>query len=253
LKEDAMLIFALPRTGSTNLMRALNCHPALRICNEPFNADSGSIEGLGPVDSAAALDAGLERVWAEHNGIKHVWASGGWPFSTQRLNQRLLLRSAGRVIFLTRRNLLQQAVSNQLTWQTQFYNHWQGPARERPAEFTYRNLDEKRLRRCLRAWPRATARFHRKLRRGHPRGHYLVYEELFGPDIDLAARRDRLQRVFEFLGLSLEDGGVDRRRIDELLDPGMARVNSAEIYLRVPGIEAIERRFGSDRTGWLFR
>jgi hypothetical protein len=253
LKEDAVLIFALARTGSTNLMRALNCHPALRICNEPFNSDSGSIEGLGPVDCAAALDAALERIWAEHNGIKHVWDSRRWPFTTSRLNQRLLLRSAGQVIFLTRRNLLQQVVSNELTVQTRFYNHWQGPARERPAEFTYRNLDERQLQHCLRAWPRAAARFRRKLLRSDLRAHLLEYEDLFGPDKDFAARRDRLERVLEFLGLSLEDGGVDRRRIDELLDPGMARVNSAEIYLRVPGIEAIERRFGSDRTGWLFR
>jgi len=72
LKEDAVLIFALPRTGSTNLMRALNCHPALRICNEPFNGDSGSIEGLGPVNGAAALDAGLERMaaWVKQHGAR---------------------------------------------------------------------------------------------------------------------------------------------------------------------------------------
>jgi hypothetical protein len=252
LKEDAVLIFALPRTGSTNLMRALNCHPALRICNEPFNSDSGSIEGLGPVDSAAALDAALERVWAEHNGIKHVWDPGGWPFPTRRLNRRLLLRSAGRVIFLTRHNLLQQAVSNELALQTGFYNHGLGPARGRPAEFAYRSLHERRLRHYLRVWPRAAAKLRRKLLRSDLRTHLLDYEELLGPDKDLAARRERLKRVLEFLGLSLEDGGVDRRRIDELLDPALAKVNSAEIYLRVPGIEAIERKFGSDRTGWLF-
>ena len=81
----------------------------------------------------------------------------------------------------------------------------------------------------------------------------LEYEEVFGPDKDLATRRDRLERVLEFLGRSLEGDGVERRRIDELLDPAMARVNSAEIYSRVPGIAAIERKFGSDRTGWLFR
>lgn len=253
MKEDAVLIFALPRTGSTNLMRALNCHPALRICNEPFNGDSGSIEGLGPVNGAAALDAGLERIWVGHNGIKHVWDSGGWPFTTSRLNRRLLLHSAGRVIFLTRRNLLQQVVSNELTFQTRFYNHWQGPARDRPTEFTYRNLNERRLRHCLRAWPRAAAKFRRKLLRSGLRTHMLEYEEVFGPDKDLATRRDRLERVLEFLGLGLSDGGVDRQRVDKLLDPDMARVNSAEIYSRVPGIEAIERKFGSDRTGWLFR
>jgi hypothetical protein len=111
--------------------------------------------------------------------------------------------------------VLQQAVSNQLTWLTQFYNHCQGPARERPAEFSYRNLDERRLRRCPRVWPRATARFRRKLRHDRPHCHFLVYEELFGPDKDLAVRRERPQRV--------------------------------------PGIEDIERKFGSDRTGWLFR
>jgi hypothetical protein len=253
LKEDAVLIFALPRTGSTSLMRMLNCHPALHICNEPFNRDTKSIEGLGPVDSADALDAALERVWMEHNGIKHVWQSSGWPFTTGRLNRRLLLRSAGRVVSLTRRNLLQQAVSNELARQTHFYNHWQGAARERQAALSYRSLDERRLRHCLRTWPRATAKFRRKLLRSQLRTHLLDYEDLFGPDRDSASRRERLQRVFQFLGLSLEDGNVNRRRIDELLDSGRSKVNSAETYLRVPGIEAIERQFGSDRTGWLFR
>jgi hypothetical protein len=252
IRADAVLIFALPRTGSTSLMRALNCHPALRICNEPFNSDSGSIEGLGPVENPAALDAALQRIWTAHNGIKHVWDPGGWPFATQRLNRRLLLRSAGRVIFLTRRNLLQQAVSNELTFQTQYYNHGQIPARERPAELSYRKLNERRLRHYLRAWPRAAAKSRRKLLRSHLRTHLLEYEDLFGPDQNLAARRQRLERVLEFLGRSLEDGGVDQQRIDELLDPALAKVNSAEVYLRVPGIEAIERKLGSNRTGWLF-
>ena len=50
-----------------------------------------------------------------------------------------------------------------------------------------------------------------------------------------SASPERLERVLDYLGLGPEDRGVDGRRINQLLDPAMAKVNSAEIYRRVPG------------------
>ena len=38
-----------------------------------------------------------------------------------------------------------------------------------------------------------------------------------------------------------------------LLDPLGRRVNSHATYERIPNIEEVERRLGTDETGWLFR
>ncbi len=81
----------------------------------------------------------------------------------------------------------------------------------------------------------------------------LWYEDLYGPDDAPSDRVETLGSILRFLGCDIEDAGVARERIEQLLDPDRSKVNSTATYLRVPGMREIEERYGSDETGWLFR
>lgn len=109
------IIHSLPRTGSTTLARALNCHPDLSCVTEPFHPkrydgffNRSAIEE-GSVESAIAM---IARRWA---GLKHVFdASNGWPFASHpAMNDRLLFM-ADKVILLKRRDALNRYLSDHI-------------------------------------------------------------------------------------------------------------------------------------------
>jgi hypothetical protein len=57
-----------------------------------------------------------------------------------------------------------------------------------------------------------------------------------------------LRPVFEMLGLSMPQTA----ELDRLLYPAISKLNSEATYRLVSNADEIERRLGSDRTGWLF-
>lgn len=231
-------------------MRVLNCHPSIRCAHEPFNAHTTTLPDLEPVRSVGELSAALDRVWSEYNGLKHVWSPAGWPFPQHSaLNRHLLLHAGCRVIFFTRRNVLQQVVSNQLALQTRFFHV--GTERLLLEQLDYRPLEEKRIKRALVRWPRRAGELRDALQKAGVTSLDLSYEDLYAPELDPDGRRRALERVLEFLGRDMEE--ADLGEIDRLLDPGESKVNSERSYRRVPGIQRIERKYGSDATGWLFR
>lgn len=249
--HERFLLFSQPRCGSTILMRVLNCHPSIRCADEPFNTDTTTLPDLEPVRSVGELSAALDRVWSEYSGLKHVWHPAGWPFPQHSaLNRHLLLHAGCRVIFFTRRNVLQQVVSNELALQTRFFHVRESDGRRRDS-LHYRSLDQTRIRQCLANWPRRSAQLLGELKEAGVEYLELRYEDLYGPDEDRRGRRQAVLPVLDFLGRDFE--GADVEKIDRLLDPRESKVNSERSYRRVPGIQRIEEKFGSDDTGWLFR
>jgi len=96
LKKTPYSSSRCPRTAAPTLMRALNW-PGLADLQQPFQQRQREHRGLGRWTAQPRWTA-LERRLGGAQRIKHVWDSSGWPFTTGRLNRRLLLRSAGRVI-----------------------------------------------------------------------------------------------------------------------------------------------------------
>lgn len=246
------VVYSQPRCGSTTLIKLLGCHPAVRVALEPFSPDTSLMADRLPIRRPRDLVALLDDLLGTHEGIKHVWHHRGWPFPNRaRLNLSLLRYGWGLVVFLNRKNILQQAVSNQVALQTRVF-HAEHKARTPPDEIVYPALDRGRVERFLRRSPRLRARARRLLvRRGIPFVD-LWYEDLYQPDDDPASRRSTLAELYRALELSLDDEGVDHEAIDRLLDPARTKVNSEATYRAVPNIDEIEARFGSDETGWLF-
>lgn len=105
-------MFAHPRSGSNSLVEILRRHPSLSILNEPFNEGfpswgTGKPNYLARVRDVESLEDLLREIFAEYRGMKMLSYQLG-----QELGSYILRRSAMRVVFLRRRNLLQAAVSN---------------------------------------------------------------------------------------------------------------------------------------------
>lgn len=251
-RKSRFLVFSRARCGSTNLARILDCHPRVSCILEPFNP--GFAPGLqARPASIAELDRVLAGIWRGHDGIKHVWQFTGWPFAHDSgLNRALLLRAAPRVIFLTRRNLLRQAVSDQLALQTQLFNLSDDDDID-PEGLEYAPLDDEAIAAELARGREVTGAHFRALREADIPFVDLAYEDLYDPNNDIPARRRVVDSLLAFLGRDPRDPEIDEDRVAALLDPERQRVNSRDTLGRVPGIERIEARFGSDETGWLFR
>lgn len=251
---DRFLLFSLPRCGSTTLMHMLNCHPEIRCSYEPFNENRTDIPNFKQIENRETLDAVLDQVWERYNGIKHVCVPAGWPFPAQpTLNRSLLLRAGQRVIFLHRRNLLQQIVSNEMAMQTRIVTIDRAEDRDRIAGFRFEPIKEKTVAQRLTIWKREIRNHREALLRHGIKFLELRYEELFDAAHTAMQRREMLEEVFLSLGRDPAAEGIDYVRIDALFDPARSKVNSADTYRLVPGIERIESLCGSWENGWLFR
>ena len=251
---ERFVLFSLPRCGSTTLMHLLNCHPDIRCTHEPFNKAWTVIPNFEPVEDRETLDLLLESLWEQYNGIKHVFVPAGWPFPRRStLNQHLLLRAGHQVIFLHRRNLLQQIVSNEMALQSRIFAIAHAEDRTRIEGFQYRPIKKRRLAHMLLTWKRGMKNYRSELLRQGIPFLDLTYEELFDRALILNQRRQVLEGIFKFLGRDPAAQGIDHVRVKALFDPARSKINSADTYRLVPGIERIESFFGSRENGWLFK
>lgn len=251
---DKFILFCLARSGSTTLMRLLNCHPDIRCANEPFNPDNFGGRYFRRVRDLPSLEEALSELWRSHNGIKHVWHPSGWPFTNRRdLNDYILLKAAPRVLFLNRRNILKRVVSSQISEQTRVWAFAGEGERDRLRNFEFKPLDVGWLKRQL-DHERESIAQQRQMLVAHGAAYLeLWYEELYEADSGTRRKVERLNQVLAFLGGSaITDAGA-LSKVEELFDPLNAKMNSAETYSKIPGIDEIERRFGSDENGWLFK
>lgn len=246
-----LLIFSLPGSGGERLSGLLGAHPALGCFEEPFNPDVRDPTGRRvPRPTVAGVDAVLDGVWAEWPVIEHVWDPTGWPFHRHSaLNGHVLLRAA-RVVLLSRRNLLALAVSATIAEQRRLRVDTGGSV---AGTATMEPPDVARIEWML-SQIRSSMRTHRRVLYTRDRPFLdLMAETVFGMNATGAARLEALQEVFAFLGFRADDPGVDLDRIRRGLDPGSSGPDLAAPWRQLPNIDEIERRLGSDETGWLLR
>jgi hypothetical protein len=245
-----LLVFSLPGCGGGQLAELLGAHPALRGYQEPFNPDVPDPTGRRVArPTVAGVDAVLEGIWAEWPVIAHVWDPTGWPFPRHSaLNGHVLLR-ASRVVLLSRQNMLAAAVCAALAERRRL----EPPAEGLPGPTAEGPLDMDRIAWMLTQIPSAL-RTHRRVlfTRDRPKLD-TTWERFFGMDASPAARSEALEEVFAFFGHSSSDEGMDRERIRLAMDAGAPRPGVDLDFRRIPNIEEIERRLGSDETGWLLR
>jgi hypothetical protein len=245
--DERLLLVAHPRSGRSNIHEILQMHPALEICDEPFNENrvSWALDNenyRGRVNSWKSLEAVLEEIFRNSNGLKLLSYQLREEWVT-----RLIERPDFRVLFVRRRNLLQSVVSGLIAEQTGLWHRWDT---NQAVESHYIGLEPVDTQ-TVEAGIRELARELRWLeaavdRRTDGRTHRLLHEELFFADRGTQSRA--IGDLWSFCGVE----AIDSDRIDYLLRPERSKLNSAATYRLLPNADEIERACGSDETGHLF-
>ncbi len=254
--KDRFLLFAIARSGCTTLMRLLNCHPEIRCIDEPFNLNNFQGQYFERVKDVASLDETLEDIWRCHNGIKHAWDPTGTPFTLRPyLNEHLVLRSDQKILFLNRRNTLRRIVSLRIAQQTQIWHVTNKSDRSRLANFEFQPINTSYLDMgCFLELEREIIASYKQLLTGHNADFLeLWYEDLYESGLTAGEKLDRLNEILRFLGKSPITDEATVSAVNALFDPGNSKLNSPDTYRKIPGIDEVERQFGSDETGWLFK
>lgn len=247
-KVHKFIIFAHPRSGSTNLSIVLQQHPEIKIAEEPFHKtyswrNPGKKNHIDFIHDEQSLDIELDELFAEYNGLKVL----EYQLSDQ-LNLHLLSRPDIRIIFLRRKNLLQSLVSDEIATQTHI---WYKPFDENlnissfPA-LNAININSMRLR--LKSISRKMESYSKVLENKKNNAFLPVYyENLYTNDVK--QNQKIASGVFQFLGCEIPI----TNKIPQFLNPEKARMNSHETYRLIPNIDDVEDELGCDETGWLFK
>jgi len=246
------LIYALPRSGSTSLVKVLNAYAGIECANEPFNL-AVYPDVRDRVTDLPSLQHEFAWLWRRFNGFKHICEFRGWPFADQPLLEDYIVTSAPKtVILLHRRNLLRRIVSHEISGQSQIWHVNRGDERAKLLEHPFKPLDRTAIRQRLEEERRAFADVQRRLDKGRVRYRIISYEELFG-DASEEQRIAVLREIIAFITRVSFNPKRLRQDALRIMDPQKSRVNSAETYELVPSIHEIEDEFGCDETGYLFR
>lgn len=243
------VLFAHPRSGSSNLLRILQLHPGLRIAEEPFhpkykiwNPSEPSYADL--IKDLPSLQYHLAELFEKYNGIKVL--DYQLPKS---LYTHLLLWKEVKVIRLWRRNILRALVSGFIAEQTGIWKHWDAVGNKSSA---YRQLDPIPLDALAQRleYVKDLRDYYMNVLTEKPHGMCfdITYEDLY---LDGSReKRQRLERLFNFLGIDLK--AVDTVKLDYYFNPRKAKINDAGTYELLPNSREIDERFGSREHGYLF-
>jgi LPS sulfotransferase NodH len=248
--NERLILLAWPRSGSSSLWKILQAHPGLDLMpSEPFNEgftgwSPGNPDYLARIHDIESLDTVLAELFGRYHGIKVL----SYQLGEDQL-RHLILRPDLRIIFISRRNLLQTAVSDRIAKQAKLYNRWDANP-ERPLEQYYDSLEPLDLD-DLRGYIRALAThldWIRSVLNLRTDGHtmQLRYEDLYfaAPP----AQRAQLSAVWSFLELA----PLSAPEVDYCLDPRTAKLGGRETYGQLPNAAEIDASLGADETGWLF-
>lgn len=230
------VIWTLQRTGGTNLTKHLSQRsPFKPVQQEPFNKPRiyGEITKAWLADrNAEALRAAVTEVCARHELIKHCVEMV--PLEVSRALAECASAAGYRHMFLYRRDPLGRILSKEYAQRTKVWGPSHIAKAENDAEAFVTPLDVAQL---LKEETRNVDWLNRvwKLLHAHKAPvTTIAYEDLYGPDADLAARA--LARLLD--GLALSQGPEkDAAMLADLR--GTGDQNTRDRYARFQGQEAL--------------
>ena len=248
--DERLVLLAWPRSGSSSLWQILRAHPDLQLlADEPFNESFSewspdNPDYLARIRDVTSLDLVLDELFQSYRGIKVL----SYQLDEEQLTH-LVLRRDLRIVFISRSNLLQIAVSDRIAKQTRVWNRWDVDPHE-PLTNRYNSLaplDLDDLRDYMHdlashlAWVDSILNL-----RSDARTLRFDYEDLY------FATRETQYAQLSTLWSFLEVAPVNAPEVDYYLNPRTAKLGGTDTYGRLPNAAQIDAALGADDTGWLF-
>lgn len=246
------MLFCLGRTGSTTLMRLLNCHPQIRCLFEPFNIDCYR-ESAPRINDQRALYAALDDIYQRYNGVKHVVSPRGWPFASVSLNYDALRYKTHKFILLTRSNTLRRLISCEIARQTGIWHFGKDSDRDIMRHFTFKPVDVDKIRIMMSEEVSFVDECRGRLKANGRQYCELTYESLFGDNVTPREQLSVVDNLVAYLGFWAFKDSRRYGDVAALLPACNTGSDSPRIYHRIPNISEIDEELGCDETGWLLR
>jgi len=218
------VILSVTRSGSTTMGLLMKAHPDVKeVIWEPFSHIK-----RGDFDQ-------IEKSYGPYDGIKIMTHRVRFDALTDWLKKENM-----SLIVLFRKNILKMAISQLLAEETEWGTHllsknYQDYKTMKFGEIPFAKViwQVKSLRKKmgqLERWANSVDHCH------------ICYEDFYLQ----GGWKETLPKIYEFCGLTPVITPHARRLMKT------QRVNDERIYLNIDNVYEIERKFGSDKTGWLF-
>lgn len=249
-ERGRFIIFTFPRTGSSTLRKLFDLHPKLSCVHEPFNKDLMHVRNFskckyGPevIDSPERLKFVLDNIFESHNIIKHLNVQ-----LSPELNEELLKYPNCKVIFLWRKNLLQRLISNIISTKAQYWHTDTSVLLKKKFE----PIPAKKIQRRIQSDLEELNKWKEYIEK-HVKDYYeLTYEGIYGLDLNEDQKIDKLNELYNYLGVDPLENEKLSQKAKDLLNPKKTKLNSEHTYRLIPNIQKIEKMVGSEKTGYLF-
>jgi len=230
------VIFASARTGSTSLADLLNKIKGVNLCFEPFNEDypkwkTGNIDYLSKIKDKSSFNKVLNDLFDNFNALKVLDYQ-----LPEKYYFKLLSRSDIKILFLRRKSVLDQIISDLVA-------HQVGEWRKTKDINVYDNLkplDLKEMGEKLKYVKKLNEMYYDYLEKSRKNDFLpLWYEELYLEN--LAANRTRLKKICDFLNIIIPSDKAIRNH----MTPSVSKINYENCYKMIPNYDDIIERFGS--------
>ncbi|MFC1710067.1 hypothetical protein ACFL0F_00195 [Patescibacteria group bacterium] len=226
-------IFASARTGSTSLAVALSQSKDVKMAAEPFHKDFTKWNPEATnyrllLEETKDFDNVLNKIFENYSAFKTLHHD-----LSEKNNLKLLGKKDIKILFLYRRSLFEQILSDLVAHQIGKWNN--------TSKVDYQDLkpiDPKEMKKKIDYVRKTNKKYFDFLKRNRKRGFLeLVYEDLYSE-----TQKDNIEAITDistFLGIQ----PPDNRTIQKYMTPSKAKINYKNIYKTVPNYKQLKKRF----------
>lgn len=233
------ILFCSERSGSSRLHRFLYELADGEFPAHPFrNMNFEDRDEVYPV---------LYNFYDEDNwGFKH-----GFVYNPKFVSEEVI-KYHGSIVFIKRRNILRQQVSNILGGRTHYFNVDSIEERnEYRSKDMYGSIDPDKLKEMVEGQYEAIQRWKGFLDEHEKEYYDINYEDLFVDKTD-EEKKEILFSIGEYVNRDIEviDKTIERFfwKFDERL-----KLNNSKTYSKIENVDQIEEQVGSEKTGYLLK
>jgi hypothetical protein len=236
------IIFGQARSGTTTLLEVLNLHPQVNAITEPFNLGRSGWghQYVNDNHSIEQVSRALEQLAKEVNAFKHLVEQGN------EITNAAILDTADFVITLRRMNHMQTTLSNFICQQT---NHWR-TNKSIVENHIFKPVDIDKFKAALIAQKTKFQYYDEYLiTAGIPHRH-LLYENFYQKSAK--NKYQTITSLFRDIGLrNIKEQDIITK-VNQKLDPANSKLNSYDIYKKIPNIETLDKLFSCKEYGFIF-